>query len=303
MENEINYKEMYGKFLGCLQSTYDKRDYKFNAICKALNVEIPDEYITPDAGFTYNQEQSCQCCACAYSYIRVLQEMDNKQSELKDKFCPSFTYANRKEGQDYEGMYIRECCKKGREGSVLFNEMRFPADYPQAKEEFLSRKDELLYKANPFRISSFYRAETRREIQTAIMKTKAVILSIPVFDCFYNPDKNGFVNFVQGQKSEGNHAVVFDGWKMIDGKIYWHMKNSWGSKWGNLGDGHCWLPEEYPWNDDPFVLVDEVTDMKFIKYIEDYKDKEPIPVAKKKNIFLRIIDCIVDFFKGLFNKK
>lgn len=270
----MDFKEQYGKNLKLLQSPYDSRDYRFGDAVPMATYKIPKEYFTPDAGFTYDQSNSSQCCASAYSYIRFLQESDKEQSELTTPFCPSFTYANRIDGEDFEGMYLRSCCKKGREGSVLWGEMKYPNTYIGSKKEFLSRKEELLEKANPFRISSFYTCRNRKEIQVAIMETKAVLIGIPVYECFYTPDENGIVHYVKGQENQGGHAIVIDGWCEIDGKFYWRIKNSWNTSWGNLGDGHAYLPSEYPFMDDVYVICDYETEMKFKEYKEKFYGNE-----------------------------
>ena len=101
------------------------------------------------------------------------------------------------------------------------------------------------------------------------MQTGAVLIGVPVFDSFYTPDKNGIITYVKGQESNGGHAICLRGWKEIDGQFYWLIQNSWGSKWGNRGDGSAWLPAKYPWMDNAYVMLDYVTECK----LEEYKKK------------------------------
>lgn len=37
-----------------------------------------------------------------------------------------------------------------------------------------------------------------------------------------------------------NHAIGVTGWKTVDGKVYFHAKNSWGKSWGQ--NGYAWIP-------------------------------------------------------------
>jgi C1A family cysteine protease len=37
-----------------------------------------------------------------------------------------------------------------------------------------------------------------------------------------------------------NHAIGYTGWKTVNGKVYFHAKNSWGTSWGQAG--FAWIP-------------------------------------------------------------
>lgn len=264
-------KNKYKKHLKLLKSPYDSRDYKFKDLLGAPidRAEIPDEYVTPPAGFCYDQGHSSMCAPSAFAYMRYLQERDyGEQSGLTEAFSPTFNYANRKEGEDFEGMYLRSLLDKAiDDGSVLFEELPYPLTYNSAKRVFLKKKDELLRKADNFKISSYFFCSSRRETQKAIMETGSVIIGVPVYESFYKPDKNGYIKYVPGQEDDGGHAILVTGWKIKNGKLWWKIQNSWGSSWGD--DGSAWLPEEYPWLDGPYAVLDYNNDLNF----EEYKKK------------------------------
>lgn len=254
------------KGLGLIKSPVDKRDYKFKDLFLGV-MKIPDNYSSEIPSFIYDQGESSMCCACAYNTIRYIQESSKDQSELTEKLSPCFTYGNREDGQDYEGMLLRDCCKKGREGSILFNELPYFCTEAQAKEHVNANKQDYLTKANPFRISSFYTCNTREEIQQAVMLTKGVLIGIPVYKCFYEPDKDGKIQYSKKTRgsSYGGHAQALVGWITDEnGKLWWKLINSWGEDWG-VG-GISYIPEDYPWMDDGYVIVDEITEMKFKDY-------------------------------------
>jgi hypothetical protein len=39
-----------------------------------------------------------------------------------------------------------------------------------------------------------------------------------------------------------NHAIGYTGWKTVNGKVYFHAKNSWGTSWGQ--GGYAWIPKD-----------------------------------------------------------
>lgn len=271
----IDYKEKYGKSLGLIKSPTDPRDYQFSdLITCAPRYEIPDTYLQELPPFIYDQGKSSMCAACAASTIRYIQENKKDQSEITEPFSPCFVYGNRNEMDVYEGMLLRNVAKKSREGIVLFSELPYFCSVREAMNYVNERRDELFDKAYPFRTSSFYTAKTKKEMQIAIMETGAILTGIPVYDCFYHPDKDGKIIYDPNTCGENNggHAQVFTQWKTDEnGKLWWGSINSWSSDWGR--GGMSWIPEDYPLMDDAYVLVDEVTEMKFNEYKEKYEVK------------------------------
>jgi hypothetical protein len=200
-----------------------------------------------------------------------MQEMKSDQSEIESMFSPTFTYGNRISGENFEGMYIRSCLKKGQaDGSVPIDVL--PATFTTTKEcqkIVLGKKEKLLKAARPFRISSYYQCTNRRQIQQAIMETGAVITGIWIYDCFYKPEKgtgNIKYSILKHTQSSGGHAVLLTGWKTVRGKLWWKVLNSWGPLYG-VG-GYCYIPENYPFVETPFGVVDEITELKW----KEYKD-------------------------------
>lgn len=270
---DVDYFEQYGEqTLGLLPSPYDSRDYAFTDITKLFALRIPDDYETPN-NVVYDQGQTSMCAAFSSNMLRYMQENDiEKQSGLSEPLSMGFTYADRLDGEDFEGMYLRSVASKWvSDGSCLKSDFPYIGTYEYVKEQFnKSNKSELLKKANPFRISSYYTCRSREEVQTAIMTTKGVLLGIPVFKSFYYPNKYGIIEYDKnkGERALGGHAVLIRGWRTINNKLYWVLQNSWGDTWGNKGS--CLLPEDYPWQDDAYVLVDNITELKFNQYKEKF---------------------------------
>ena len=280
----IDFKEKYGNSNNLLPSPYDKRDYKFKDLIPLSVMKIPDEYETERTPFIFDQGSSSMCCAASYCTIRYLQEKE--QSYIDEAFSPAFQYANRLEGENFEGMYVRSCCKKGLEGSVFYSELPGFYKFATCKRLFEKKKDELLEKASHFPISSYYQCSNRESVQVAIMTTKAVLGGIYIYESMYEPDSDGFVHYNKNKdtKNYGGHAVVICGWKTDEnGKFWWRIQNSWGKDWGDKGRG--WIPEEYPWTESPWALIDNDIQITFQEYQQKYNlTTKAVAAAKKKKV-------------------
>jgi hypothetical protein len=265
-----DFKEIYGKGLGLILSSFDKRDYHFGDMLPMDYITIPEEYQTPDADFAYDQGQSSMCCACAYNFIRFLQERD--QSGLIESLSPAYTYAGRDANEMYEGMNIRSCLKHGlNDGNVLWKELPGFGTLDEMVADRKAKESDLLIKSEPFKPSSYYTCTSRKEIQAAIISTKAVLIGIPVYDNVYKPENNK-IEYIQGLGMEGGHAIALYGWKIIDGKFYWRMKNSWGADWADKGSAY--LSADYPWIENAWAIVDKHTEMTYKEYTNKFYPKE-----------------------------
>lgn len=251
------------------KSPYDSRDYHFRDLILAGSIAVPENYETEKTPFIYNQGKSSMCAACAYNTLRYLQEKD--QSGITEPFAPAFNYANRPDNENFEGMYLRTVCKRGREGSIPWSE--FPGFYSlaNAKIKFKQNKDRYLEMAKPFRINSFYQCSSRQDIKTAIYTLKGVIAGIYVTNAFYNP-VNGYVRYDPNDPENfGGHAILVVAWKTDEnGEFWWGIQNSWGKEYNN---GRVWLSGDYPFIESPYAVVDNTNEIKWLEYKKKYLEK------------------------------
>lgn len=87
------------------------------------------------------------------------------------------------------------------------------------------------------------------ELQTAILNYGSVSVTVGANNAFGNLKGD---HSTSCPRSGTNHIVAVVGWKTIEGKIYFKVKNSWGTSWGNAGYMYiprmCWnLAEEASW--------------------------------------------------------
>jgi len=79
------------------------------------------------------------------------------------------------------------------------------------------------------------------EVQTAIMTYGALSVTVGANGSFMNIDSD---DAGCGGTIGTNHMVALVGWKTVNGKVLFHVKNSWGTHWGNQGYSYiglgCW---------------------------------------------------------------
>ena len=303
---DIKKRYETGEIVGIYPSPYDKRDYKFKELIPLGAIKIPEEYESPNL-YVFDQGDTNMCGACSFSILRYMQEKD--QSNIKEPFSPAFTYANRLPGEEFEGMYLRSICKKGLEGVVPYHEFPGFYSFAKCKKEFTPRKDELLEKASNFKITKYYKCNSREQIQTAIITTKAVMVGVYVYDSLMKPNSRHIIEYDPKKdiKSYGGHCVLLVGWRIINGNFYWILHNSWGSDYGK--DGRVYLPENYPWTEEPFAVVDDDIEVTYEEYNAKYNTKKIIETIKDEpklhNGLGKYSFCfcnIKGFFKNLFKK-
>lgn len=241
--------------VGVKPSPDDDRDYQLSSLIKRA-VKLPDEYIPKVYAPIFNQGDSSECAACSIASYRYIQEYD--QSNNREPYSPSFIYANREPGQEYEGMVMRDVLKKIKEDGIC-NYDDFPGFYLYSKAKRLFDKESTKLKqlAYPNRISSYYRLGTVREIMTAIVMTGAAYVAVDCYDSIFNP-QDGYVKYDPKKDIEnyGGHALLAVGYK--DG--YWLIQNSWGKEYGI--NGYMWLPmdNEIIGITEAWACVDEITE-------------------------------------------
>lgn len=180
-------------------------------------------------------------------------------------------------------MMLREALSMLKDSGTCFYE-DFPGfyDVATAKSLFNQKKNELMPKAKPYRISSYYRVDGIDSIKAGVYKLGGVMIAAPMLECLYWPIGNRVIYDPKKHiKSDGNHAMTIVGWT----ENHWIVLNSWGTSWGD--NGIAYIPFNYPIAE-AWAVVDEVMEVIFkmqqFKDIEGHWAENSIEKAAEKGI-------------------
>lgn len=83
-------------------------------------------------------------------------------------------------------------------------------------------------------------------MQACLAEGYPMVVGITVFESMMSagPASTGMVPLPkEGEQIMGGHAVVVCGYKLINNQLYWVVRNSWGTNWGD--QGYFYLPVSY----------------------------------------------------------
>ena len=215
-------KEIIEAF-GAFDSPFDARDYKLVA---SGTEEFPKTFKLPTV--TVKNQGSTNSCV-AHATSSVVEYHHKRQHDEKVVFSTEFIYGFRDFGYYVgEGMYLRNALNTLRKyGDVPLADLKGNNDCYTAMENVNNQSYELLEKAYPHRISSYFRVNDDDAIKSALMNHGYVVAGMrwhkgaKLVDGVYTPT----------DEVSGGHAIVIYGWN----EKGWLAQNSWGGNWGNKG--------------------------------------------------------------------
>ena len=215
-------KEIIEAF-GAIDSPFDARDYK---LVVSGTETFPETFKLPTVTIK-NQGSTNSCVAHATS--SVVEYHHKRQHDEKVVFSTEFIYGFRDFGYYVgEGMYLRNALNTLRKyGDVPLADLKGNNEYEIAMENVSNQTFELLDKAYPHRISSYFRVNDENSMKSALMNHGYIVAGMnwhkgaKLVDGVYTPT----------DEISGGHAIVIYGWN----EKGWLAQNSWGGNWGNKG--------------------------------------------------------------------
>lgn len=259
--------------LGVIPSPQDVRDYNIASVVP-VRVEFPTEFICQTLPDIYNQNGYGMCVAFTVAAIKEAQEY--KERSKKVRYSPAFIYGNRA-AEDYqgEGMIPREALRAlYHHGVVEYEKLPGLGDYPTCRDRVKNMNSNVFTTGVTQKISTYVRLNNSNEVKTALVDLGPVLLTIAVYDSFYNVARNGIVPPVKdGESIQGYHAMTIVGWKKIDGKDHYIVHNSWGIGFGD--NGKCYIPVDYKGMCELWSVTDYV---KYDVVIKEIKMSTPMQI-------------------------
>lgn len=231
--------------IGWKKDPEDKRDYRYK-FSAAPRTFVPVDLRPLDTPI-FNQGTLGSCTACsATAMVRFVRK---KQKFIDWKPSVLFTYYNTRmlEGtvnQD-SGAYLRNTLKSlNKYGAV--NELK----WPYIISKFKTKPSTTLYTEGLKQQTIVYYSlvtQTADELKQCLSEGFPFVFGSLLYTSFVSSSvaQTGIVSMpdIRKQRMVGGHAMMCVGWKVIDDREYFIVRNSWGTTWGDKG--YCYIPVEY----------------------------------------------------------
>lgn len=237
-----------------------------------------------------SQQDIGSCVGCSGAGV-----VADKGYRLLEDPSPMWIYQRAKfydywEGEDYSGTSILGACK------ALQKEGCCPEQFwPYENTEDTLPRDYAMEAAATNKITAYYKVPLIEVNQIKeLLKSQTLWFSFDVYAAIYYVGSDGMLQ-TEGHIESGKlggHAVALVGWKYVNDKLYWEVRNSWGSDWAN--DGYCWIEDS---------LFQQIVHGGMYVISLDTPipppppKPEPIPEPSRKSWFRRLIEWIINLFK------
>ena len=246
---------------GSIPSPPDIRDYRLATLAQELPASF--ELDMPEAK---NQGNVGSCVA--HSIALIMEHYNKKQHNKDIQMSVGYIYGNRvSSAHTGSGMVMKSALKDAvGEGNVPYDLFPHNKEVPAIFDMVAEEKERLglFDQAQPYRISSYVKVSTEKEIKTALLNGYPIAFSINWYKKM--TVKDGILTKTTDEKT-GGHCMVIYGWD----ERGWKFQNSWGQNWGD--EGRAILPYGHPIKE-AYCLIDEIIGNIEIK--KPYKSKNKI---------------------------
>lgn len=214
---------------GCNKVRKDFRDYKYKSVGAR---SLPGSYRIKKKLSIKDQGMVSSCVAHALSSF--------EECIHNGKFSTNFIYGFRpKTYFQGEGMNMRDALHTlVRYGDCLYAVCPGNTEVEAVYNEVNEKQEDCIVGCLPYRIKSYARIFTERQIKEMLLRDVPVPISVPIRGDLYTI--NGIVMVNKQPEISGYHALLIVGYE----ERGWIIQNSWGEHWGD--GGLAILPYDYP---------------------------------------------------------
>ncbi len=229
---------------GWIKDQYDPRDFKLQLLLPAISLPGQVDLRAFDAPI-FDQGQLGSCTANEATALMYF--LARKQGLYPDLLSRLFVYYNERNAMDttrYDsGATIRASMKAiSKYGACP------EVQWPYEIGKFTKRAPKACYiTAVQRRIADYRRLDrTNIALMQCLVAGYPFVFGFVVYESFEDEQvwRYGIVPMpTVGEEILGGHAVMCVGYTYIDSKLYYIIRNSWGSDWGD--HGYCFMPAEF----------------------------------------------------------
>lgn len=230
---------MRNRKYGWKKDKRDHRDHKF----RYSKIDIPEnvdlrEYCSP----IEDQKSYGSCTGCAS--VGCLELLDRKNDMKHTDLSRFFAYYNARSFEGTTGVdsgaYIRDVVK----GLVKYGACTEELWKYEVRNLYRKPDDSCYKNASKHKIIAYERVRSIRGAQEALAQGFPVVFGLYLYSSFEKTGYNGIVRTPGWfERFLGGHAMAIVGYKKIDGKLYFIVRNSWSDNWGDKG--YCYVPVNY----------------------------------------------------------
>lgn len=259
---------------GAILSPKDVRDYK--VVCTA-QVNFPEAFEL-ELVRVKNQGTVGSCVAHALS--EVVEYFNKVQNNDTTEMSVGYIYGNRETSfHKGPGMVTRDALKALKlYGDVPKEDFHWHHEVPLMLEKREEIGDSLHHIAYPYRISSYARLYSEKDIKQALTHNGPVVIAIDWYSDMKLDENN--ILITNKKNKSGGHCMVIYGWD----ETGWKVQNSWGKAWGN--SGNCIIPYNMKLQE-AWAVTDTI--------INDMEIKKPFSFSFG-NFLAKILNWIINLF-------
>lgn len=244
---------------GAIENLIDNRDIQFSTVRSPIS--LPDKKITDISRYPVRDQGWLGICV-AEAMMLYAEHLNWKETGTFTRFARRFFYSLIRQmfgyrEQDGQGLRPRDAAK----GIVSFGCYPYATlddntFYSHEQYVNLDITPGMLKAAKPYMAKGYVFLNSAEEVMQGIVENDLVLVSLP-----YIPSSWYMALLRKVLGGDSRHYITIYGYEKINNDVKFHFRNSWGSNWGNKGNGEFMLSDFGASALDIMVIMDLPNDL------------------------------------------